>query len=220
MFNNVEQMWQQNQLMKQSSPTCNTCWSADATWALFVLDFFFYLPVLHFLSSSSRQLNSLQKCFVGKTSGCCCQGAFDLISVMQRKKKFFFLKRKTTTICLEVCMELHSRRRGHLSPQGRVDACSQWGHEDTPALHRLGEKTQLEYINEWSIFFLPARHFLHPSAWRELFFNCWTLLTPHYSLFSSITVSLLFSLWLFWLLSGLEGRWKNSTLSQMGLDYC
>lgn len=45
-------------------------------------------------------------------------------------------------------MEPRSRRAGHLSLRGRLDVRTQWGHEDPPALHRLGEKTQLEYINE------------------------------------------------------------------------
>lgn len=99
-------------------------------------------------------------------------------------------------------MEPRSWRAGHLSLQGRLDVRTQWGHEDTPALHRLGEKTQLEYIKEWSIFSPPARHFPRPSAaasplwaslnWREPFLNCWALLTLHRSL--SITVSLIFSL--------------------------
>lgn len=158
-------------LIKRSSHTCNTCWLVDGTddqghHLGLQSHSFTHPPFLHppaSLPPFSRQLNSLHKCFVGGTSGCCCQGAFDLISVMHRENKK--KKQGKTTTCLEVRMEPRSGRGGHLSPQGRVDVCTQWGHEDTPVLHRLrGEETQLEYINEWSIFSPPARHFPHPSA--------------------------------------------------------
>lgn len=77
-------------LIKPRRRTCNTSlinwWHWRSRTPL--SGAFIYLPPSHLLFPFSRQLNSLHKCFVGGTSGCCCQGALDLISVMHREKNF------------------------------------------------------------------------------------------------------------------------------------
>lgn len=69
--------------------TWNTCWvdGADDQGHFLSLLFIDSAPLSRYLLASyffSHQLNSLHKCFVGSTSGCCYWGAFDLISVMYR----------------------------------------------------------------------------------------------------------------------------------------
>ena len=115
---------------------------------LSIKDRVFLTSWLHLLASSSfsHQFNSLHKCFVSRPQGSITKGVFDLISVMHREIEFW----KTTTNNNNNNMLLGSHgalqwEHGAFVPTGQI----RYVHlEDPPVLCRLGERTQLECINE------------------------------------------------------------------------
>lgn len=146
-----------DQQFKHSSHTCNTCWLADGTddQGHHLSLSFTYPPFLHFLPSSpfSRQLNSLHKCFAGGTSGCCCQGAFDLISVMHRKNKKNWGKQQQHALGSHGASQWE---RGAFVPAGQircVHPVGARGHTSAPSSG--GEDTV--WIHKWMIHFLSSR---------------------------------------------------------------
>lgn len=86
---------------------------------------------------------------------------FNICHAKGKKKKKKNRRKQQQQHAFRFAWSLAVGERGHLSLQGRLDVRTQWGHEDTPALHRLGGE-DTAWIHKWMIHFLSSSSTFFP----------------------------------------------------------